>query len=100
MERKKMTEKKKAKTQKTKIIIPKINTKTSRNTKTNTRTNMNLKTNAKANTKTASRAKKQKKGDRFVCDDCGFLLFVEEPCGCADDCNLVCCDTQMTWVKN
>ncbi len=35
-----------------------------------------------------------KKGDRYVCDECGMVISVDEPCGC-DACEIVCCDVPM-----
>ena len=32
--------------------------------------------------------------DRYVCDECGMVVSVEEPCTC-DDCGIVCCDVPM-----
>lgn len=35
-----------------------------------------------------------KEGDRYVCDECGMVVWVDEPCGC-DTCEIVCCDVPM-----
>ncbi len=35
-----------------------------------------------------------KKGDRYVCDECGMVVWVDEPCTC-DACGIVCCDVPM-----
>jgi predicted ATP-dependent serine protease len=35
-----------------------------------------------------------KTADRYVCDECGLVVSVEEPCTC-DDCGIVCCDVPM-----
>lgn len=54
----------------------------------------------KSKTKTGTRtknAKKAKKGDKFVCTECGFSLFIEEPCGCDSEYSLLCCDVPMSW---
>ena len=37
---------------------------------------------------------KAKTGDRYVCDECGMIVSVEEPCTC-DACGIVCCDLPM-----
>jgi hypothetical protein len=37
---------------------------------------------------------KAKTGDRYVCDECGMIISVDEPCGC-DTCEIVCCDVPM-----
>lgn len=37
---------------------------------------------------------KAKTGDRYVCDECGMVVSVEEPCTC-DACGIVCCDVPM-----
>ena len=35
-----------------------------------------------------------KTADRYVCDECGMVVSVEEACTC-DDCGIVCCDIPM-----
>lgn len=35
-----------------------------------------------------------KKGDRYVCDECGMVVAVDEPCGC-EACEIACCDVPM-----
>ena len=35
-----------------------------------------------------------KSGDRYVCDECGMVVSVEEACTC-DACGIVCCDVPM-----
>lgn len=35
-----------------------------------------------------------KTGDRYVCDECGMVVSVEEPCAC-DACGIACCDVPM-----
>ena len=37
---------------------------------------------------------KAKTGDRYVCDECGMAVTIEEACVC-DACGLVCCDVPM-----
>jgi predicted ATP-dependent serine protease len=37
---------------------------------------------------------KAKTGDRYVCDECGMVVSVEEACTC-DACGIVCCDVPM-----
>ncbi|MFB0561350.1 MAG: hypothetical protein ACETWM_09085 [Candidatus Lokiarchaeia archaeon] len=39
-----------------------------------------------------------KKGDKYKCEDCGIVLIVEDPCGCAP-CDIICCDAPMKQVK-
>jgi len=38
------------------------------------------------------------KGDRFKCEQCGVVVFVDDPCGCAP-CDLVCCGVPMKPTK-
>jgi len=38
------------------------------------------------------------KGDRFKCEECGVVVFVDDPCGCAP-CDLVCCGVAMKPIK-
>lgn len=37
---------------------------------------------------------KAKTGDRYVCDECGMILSVDEACGC-ETCEIICCDVPM-----
>jgi hypothetical protein len=36
-----------------------------------------------------------KEGDLYRCEECGMVVSVEDPCGCAS-CELICCDVPMT----
>jgi hypothetical protein len=54
--------------------------------------------------KTAKKAspKKQKelnRGSHYECDVCGLSLTVDEPCGCTDFCDIICCGEQMRPAK-
>lgn len=44
--------------------------------------------------KAAKKNTKMKKGAKYVCDDCGVVVSVDEPCGC-DPCAISCCGTPM-----
>jgi hypothetical protein len=37
---------------------------------------------------------KAKKGMRYVCDSCGMILVVDQPCPC-DCCDIICCGQDM-----
>ncbi len=37
---------------------------------------------------------KVQKGAKYKCPECGVVVVVEEPCGCAP-CDLVCCSVPM-----
>ena len=37
---------------------------------------------------------KAKTGDRYVCDECGMIVSVDEACSC-EACGIVCCDAPM-----
>jgi hypothetical protein len=39
-----------------------------------------------------------KKGAKYTCDECGVVMVVEDPCGCAP-CDLICCGVPMKEVK-
>jgi hypothetical protein len=39
--------------------------------------------------------RRNKAGDRYVCDSCGLGVTVDEECCCAGPCDLVCCDMPM-----
>jgi rubrerythrin len=54
----------------------------------------------KAAKKTAKKAspKKQKdlkKGAAYACSVCGLNVTVDQVCGCADFCDIICCGEQM-----
>ena len=36
-----------------------------------------------------------KEGDRYECGVCGLAVTVDEVCGCADVCDIICCGEQM-----
>lgn len=40
----------------------------------------------------------KKKGAKYKCEECGLIVMIDEPCGCAP-CDLVCCDVAMKEVK-
>ncbi len=51
---------------------------------------------AKAPSKTAkSRTARAGKGDRLSCEVCGLVVSVDETCGCAEACDIICCGQQM-----
>ncbi len=37
---------------------------------------------------------KVQKGAKYKCEECGVVVVVDEPCGCAP-CDLVCCSVPM-----
>lgn len=39
--------------------------------------------------------RRNKEGDRYVCDVCGLGVTVDEECCCSDPCDLICCDMPM-----
>jgi hypothetical protein len=39
-----------------------------------------------------------KKGTKYKCEECGVVVVVDEPCGCAP-CDLECCGEPMKEVK-
>jgi hypothetical protein len=42
----------------------------------------------------------KKKGEQYKCEECGLVVIVEDPCGCDDACELVCCEAPMKPVKS
>jgi hypothetical protein len=36
-----------------------------------------------------------KKGDVYKCGVCGLAVTVDEVCGCADTCDIICCEKEM-----
>ncbi len=54
----------------------------------------------KAVKKTAPKKQKElKAGARYVCDSCGLSMTVDNPCGCTDFCDIICCGEQMKQKK-
>jgi hypothetical protein len=45
--------------------------------------------------KRAASKPKTKGGDRYACEVCGLAVVVDETCGCAEACDIVCCGTSM-----
>jgi len=39
--------------------------------------------------------KDMKKGDVYTCSVCGLAVTVDEVCGCADYCDIICCEKPM-----
>ena len=39
--------------------------------------------------------KRVKKGDAYQCGVCGLAVTVDQVCGCADACDIICCGEQM-----
>jgi hypothetical protein len=39
------------------------------------------------------------KGDSYVCEECGLIVFVDETCDCVGVCDIICCDEPMTLKK-
>jgi hypothetical protein len=35
-----------------------------------------------------------KKGDKYKCEDCGLVIYIEEPCGC-EPVEIACCSEPM-----
>lgn len=52
---------------------------------------------SKSKKKSAKADQKVKKGDKYTCDSCGMVIAVDDPCGC-DDCSLVCCGQDMSYM--
>ncbi len=44
----------------------------------------------------SARAKQPKKGDKYVCDICGFSVIVDQPCDCGEVCMISCCNAPMS----
>lgn len=46
-------------------------------------------------TKKKTTKPKLKKGDKYRCSVCGISVSIDEACGCADVCDIICCGRQM-----
>lgn len=55
---------------------------------------------AKGKSLKAKEKRKNKAGDRYICDVCGLGVTVDEECCCADPCDLICCDMPMKRKKS
>jgi hypothetical protein len=44
-------------------------------------------------------AGKTSRGDSYACGVCGLLVTVDETCGCADVCDIICCGKPMKVKK-
>lgn len=42
-----------------------------------------------------SKAEKAKKGMKYVCDECGMAVIVDDVCDCPDVCDITCCGEDM-----
>ncbi|MFA5388208.1 MAG: hypothetical protein WC312_00435 [Candidatus Omnitrophota bacterium] len=56
---------------------------------------MKKKTVKKAGRKT----KKAEKGMKYVCDECGMAVTVNDACSCTDVCDITCCGRDMRLVN-
>lgn len=45
--------------------------------------------------KSTKKAKRAKKGSRYVCGVCGLAITVDNICGCVDACDIICCQEAM-----
>jgi hypothetical protein len=52
-----------------------------------------------AEKKESKKLVKPGKGDKYVCGMCGMSVIVDEECGCVDECDIICCGTQMAANK-
>jgi hypothetical protein len=55
-------------------------------------------TAAKTPAKAAKKASPAK-GDAYQCSSCGLVVVVDEDCGCAEVCDIVCCGEPMQQKK-
>ena len=39
--------------------------------------------------------KKVSRGDQYSCEVCGLVVSVDEACGCAEACDIICCGEEM-----
>ncbi len=49
----------------------------------------------KSNKKNTNKTEKAKKGMRYICDECGMAVTVDEVCSCSDACDITCCGQNM-----
>lgn len=45
------------------------------------------------------KTEKVKKGSRYACAVCGLAVTIDTVCGCAEVCDIICCDRQMEKKK-
>ena len=49
----------------------------------------------RASAKKVSTKGKTKAGDSYFCEVCGLGITVDEDCGCAEACDIICCSEPM-----
>ncbi len=54
-----------------------------------------IKASVKKGVKKTAKKTGLKKGDQLVCDDCGFVVTIDEVCGCPTYHRVVCCGEPM-----
>lgn len=50
---------------------------------------------ASSRTRSKAGSSGMKKGARYQCSVCGIAVRIDETCGCADVCDIICCGKQM-----
>lgn len=50
---------------------------------------------AKKSIKKKTTVNKTKKGEKYGCRVCGIAIRVNDVCGCAEEYDIICCDTKM-----
>lgn len=38
---------------------------------------------------------KTKKGNKYTCQECGLVVTIDKPCGCVEECDIICCGQPM-----
>lgn len=49
--------------------------------------------------KNKTKIKEKSKSKKLYCEKCGLVVTVIERCNCDDDCDLICCGTQLKEKK-
>ena len=44
-------------------------------------------------------ARAVEQGDKLTCRTCGIVVVVDTVCGCAEECDIICCEEQMEPVR-
>jgi hypothetical protein len=45
--------------------------------------------------KSSKKKIEMKKGSKYTCSVCGLVVSIDNVCGCANVCDIMCCDTPM-----
>ncbi len=45
--------------------------------------------------KTKKASKKTAQINKYLCETCGLVVTIDKPCGCVEECDIICCGQPM-----